>query len=406
MNVAYVVSMFPCWSETFILNEIVDHASAGVDVTILSIRPFTERMIQPDARAFLPRVNYPPAAFSPRLAWLHVRLLLKHPVRYWSLLGKVLAAAPPWSMVGLKSLFVFWLTPAFIGAVIEEHVQHMHAHFATYPALLARLLSSFTGVPYSFTAHAHDIYVDRSLLPLVSENAETIVTISDFNRRLIERSLGGAPHGPVQVVRCGLDLRRFVFDEARPALSSHAGTLCILSVGRLSGIKGFRFLLDAVAMLRDWGIRSTCRIIGDGPERDALHLQASRLGLAESVAFLGARTSDEVRAELRGADLLVIACATDPLEGHDGIPVVFMEAMALGTPVVGTRLSGVPELIVHGSTGLLAEPGDARSLAEAIRFAVAHPGEVEAMRQEARRAVEREFDVAANAARLRMIFSC
>lgn len=403
MNVRYVVTRFPAWSETFVLGEMVDHARAGTDIGVLSLRPCSESVVQPAATRFVPRTTYAPALFNPVLLTLHALLLARQPREYVSMLAAVLRIRPFSALRTLKSLMVWWLSAWFIRAVREEHVTYLHAHFATYTALLARIVHAFTGVSYSFTAHAYDLYVDRSLLRLVAERAGTIITISRFNKELIESHLGDSWRGRVEVVRCGIDVSEFAYTPRAWGVR-HDEPVRIVSVGRLSGIKGFPYLLGALAGLKQAGTRFHCRIVGDGPDRGRLESRARLLGLEHDVTFLGAIRQDEVRREMNDADLFVLACATDPKEGHDGIPVVFMEAMALGTPVVGTRLSGIPELVREGETGLLAAAESADSLRDSIQYACEHPEQMEAMRVRARRLIEEEFDIAKTAARLRALF--
>jgi glycosyltransferase involved in cell wall biosynthesis len=399
-RIAYVVTMFPCWSETFVLNEIVDHTRAGLDVRIFSLKACSEGIAHDASRPFVRKTTYAAGPFHLGLVLLHAGLFLSRPVRYASLLWKLGKSRPLCSVLKVKSLVVFWLSPPFVRCVKRERIEHIHAHFATYPALLARILSDFTDVPYSFTAHAHDIYVDRTLLPLVAERAKTIVTISRFNKRLMESWLDPAGARRIEVVRCGVDVAEFVPRELAGGSRDHEA-LRILSVGRLAGIKGYPYLLRALGELRKGGTSFTCRIVGDGPDRGSLEALARQLGVHDCLTFLGARTTAEVRREMEDADLFVLACARDELEGHDGIPVVFMEAMALGTPVIGTRLSGIPELIRHGESGLLAECESPGSLRDVIQYAAEHRAELNLMAVRARRLVVEEFNIAVTGPLLR-----
>lgn len=404
MNIAYITSMFPCWSETFILNEIVEHQQSGIGVSIVSIKPCSEKIIQAGAIPLIEKTLYVGSFFNLKVVLKHFNLFGKEPVTYIKTLFEITRLYPVFSTVKLKSLAVFWVSPIFIDSLRGDSIDHIHAHFATFPALLARIINNFTGIPYSFTAHAHDIYVDRTLLPLLAQKAKFIATISHFNKKLITCELPWLPEDNVTIVRCGIDLTQFVFKENRTSFANGDKALQILSVGRLSGIKGFRYLLEALGQLKKEGLLFLCKIIGDGPDKHWLQQRIAELGLQESVLFLGTKKTEEVRCYMEDADVFVLACATCPKEGQDGIPVVFMEAMALGTPVIGTALSGIPELIMHGETGLLAQPENPASLCDTIHYFVEHHEDVENMRRQARVYIEDQFNIIKTSQQLRSAF--
>jgi glycosyltransferase involved in cell wall biosynthesis len=404
MKIAYIVTMFPCWSETFVLNELVEHRKAEVDLSIYSLKTFGEKMIHDEAFAFIPLTTYPPKLYEPRLWLQHVKLFLSTPRVYLTTLSRLVSLKARDQMLKLKAIAVFFLSPKFIKAARSDSIEHLHAHFATYPGIMAWIIKKFTGIPFSVTAHAHDIYANQDLLPIICEAADRIVTISSFNKQFITEKTGSKYEKKIEVIYCGINLEQYQFMSERPETKRPDRTLDILSIGRLSGIKGFPYLIDALRLLKEDGIEFRCRIVGDGPLRDSLIKQLAESGLNGNVDFLGPKKADEIPGLLREADLFVLACSRDKKEGHDGIPVVFMEAMACGTPVIGTSLSGIPELIRHGKTGLCAESEDALSLAGQIRYALHHPDEREEMRIAARKLVEREFDILKTSENLRLLF--
>jgi len=405
MKTAYIVSMFPCWSETFILNELVNHTQSGVDLDIYSLKPCSEQMVHDEAVPFLEKTTYQSGYFDLGLLCSHLRLFFASPLLYLAVLCRLLFLKGEQAKVKIKALAVFWLSPTFITTAHKNRVEHLHAHFATYPALLAWIIWKFLGIPYTFTAHAHDIYVNQDLLPLLCRDAYRIVTISRFNEQFILSKAGPQYAGRIEVIRCGIDLERFQYDREKDAASEAQGALNILSIGRLTEIKGFGYLIEALRMLHEEGFCFRCQIIGDGHLREELLRQVEQSGLAGRVSFLGSKKSEEIPGYLRDADLFVLACATDRVEGHDGIPVVFMEAMAYGTPVIGTRISGIPELIRSHQTGLCAEPEDPLDLKRQIEYFIRHHQEVAAMRARARELIEQEFDVALTCRLLRVLFA-
>ena len=406
MRIGYIVSMFPCWSETFIANELVDHAENGMDVLIFSIKKPTEEMIQEQSRRFLHATRYSLHLLNPRLWYGHLRLLISQPTRYVSVFCQLLYSVFTKRAIGLKSLAVFALCPYFVEQARENSIAHLHAHFATYPALMAWLIHQFTHIPFSFTAHAHDIYFNQDILRLVAEEASAIVTISEFNRGFILEKVAHLNPEKITVIHCGLDLSRFSRIHHAPKAVSPESPSClhIISVGRLTGIKGFQFLIDALRLLDKRHGNFFCTIIGDGPLRGDLQQQIERCGLAAKVKLAGSKKSEEILDAFRHADVFALACATDPTEIHDGIPVVFMEAMASGLPVIGTRLSGIPELVRHMETGLLAEPENAEDLCDVLCLFSSGAVDVQQMCDAAHDIIERQFNIRGCCQQLRALF--
>jgi colanic acid/amylovoran biosynthesis glycosyltransferase len=404
MRVAYIVSMFPCWSETFILNEMANHQQAGVDLTVFSIKQCNEEMIHDEALPFVGKTVYQSNYIDLKLLLMHLCLILTSPFTYFGILFKLLLLKATQPTVKMKALAVFALSPKFCIAAKKINIEHLHAHFATYPAILAWIVGQFAKIPFTVTAHAHDIYVNQDLLPIICENAAAIVAISEFNKQFILRKAGKQYERKISVIHCGIDLKRFAYDPDKTFNADKNGRLNILSIGRLSGIKGFTYLLEALRLLKDDGIEFNCNIIGDGPLKAKLLQQAASSGITDKVNFLGSKKADEIPAYLKKADVFILACATDKIEGHDGIPVVFMESMAYGVPVIGTRLSGIPELIKHAETGLCAYTEDPVDLMKKIKYLVSHPDEAGQMRLQARKIIEDEFDIAQSCRQLRDLF--
>jgi glycosyltransferase involved in cell wall biosynthesis len=405
MRVAYVVSMFPCWSETFILNELVNHQQAGVDLSIFSIKNCSETMVHDEAVPFIDKTVYGKGYFNIKLMLSHLFLFFISPFTYCHVISKLLFLKATDPLVKIKTLAVFWLSPTFVLASKQKQTEHLHAHFATYPALLAWIISRFTKIPYTFTAHAHDIYVNQDLLQLVCEDAARIVTISEFNKNFIAQKVGTKYEEKTEVIHCGIDLQRFKFEVEKVYTGSNDSPLNILSIGRLSGIKGFSYLIEALRLLREDGIAFDCSIIGDGHLKPVLVKQVKDAGLEDVVYFLGSKKADEIPAYLKKADVFVLACATDKIEGHDGIPVVFMESMAYGTPVIGTVISGIPELIKNFETGLCSKPENPTDLKDKFKYFISNPTKVNHMRIAARKLVEKEYDINKTCINLRELFA-
>ncbi len=361
-------------------------------------------MIQSDALPFLANTTYSLNPLNPLLWWLHLSLLLTHPRKYFVLLSLLLGRNFTDSTVKFKSVLVFFFSPHFVRVARKERIKHFHAHFATYPALLAFIVSQFNDTSFSVTAHAHDIYVNKDILRLVMKDVSTLFTISNFNKDLISNEFSGRYNDKIKVLRCGIDINKFPF-QAEKRQAFRKDTLRLLSIGRLSGIKGFQFLLSGLKHLKNEGIAFQCEIIGDGPLKNTLEAQTKQLGIDAYVSFLGSKTSDDILQYLQNADIFVLACSYDALEGHDGIPVVFIEAMALGVPVIGTHLSGIPELIRNEETGLCAEVNDPLSIKAAICHLLDNPAKAKQMRKAARKLIEEEYSIQKVSQELRTSFA-
>ena len=391
LRVLYVVSLFPCWSETFIAREIAALVAAGVDVRILSLKPPAETLVQADAALLLPRAQHPCTGLGGSLQALAA--ILRRPwltagaaVRIgWRLRRQPVALA--------KSLAALARGLAALGWIERFAPQFVHAHWGTYPSTVAMTLARALGVPFGFTAHAHDIFVDDHLLKEKIERARLPLTISRYNIDWLARTVTPSARERLHVVHCGVDLA-----ASRYRREERAGDL-LVAVGRLDPIKGFDVLVEALALLDARGTRFRCRIIGEGPERGALVARIRRHGLADRIDICGAQPQEAVQAALHEAALFVLPCVVAADGNRDGIPVAMMEAMAAGAPVVSTRVSGIPELVGEGE-GVLVAPNDASALADALAGLLADPARRERIALAARRKVEREFDARREALRL------
>lgn len=392
-RVVYVVSLFPCWSETFIVREINALIESGVDVRIVSLKSPSETLVHDDAVALLHRVHHPrpgPGALASRM-----RVALRHPLLLARVVGNVVADGWHTPGVALKTLAALLRGMEHVDWLRGFDPDFIHAHWATYPSTVAWALGRMLRKPFGFTCHAHDIFVERQMLARKLEEAALAVAISDYNIQWLQANIGGNAARRVRLVHCGVDLAHVPWhpDGRDPDT--------ILAVGRLHPIKGFDTLLDALALLRDRGVAFRCRLVGSGPLGDALRAQARRLCIADKVEFTGARAQDEVRTWMRAATLFAMPSQVDDDGDRDGIPVALMEAMASGCAVVGTRVSGIPELIEHGRDGLLVEPRDPVALADALQRLLRDNDLRRHLSTAARERVERDFDSRTEAARLR-----
>jgi glycosyltransferase involved in cell wall biosynthesis len=391
-RVLYFTSLFPCWSETFIVREIDELIRLGVDVRIVSLKHPVEKLVQNDARALLDRVVYPATGVR---GWLNaLGECLRHPLREIGALAQLARGLGRHPEVLGKSVVVWWRTLGILPTLRAQAPDHLHAHWATYPSTSAMLAAERLGTPFSFTAHAHDIFLEDHLIARKMSRAAFGVTISEFNRRYLADKISPRALDCMRIVHCGVRPASFTFapEGREPGL--------ILAVGRLDEIKGFRHLVDACEVLAHRGVAFECRIIGEGPLRGDLEARIAAAGLTGRVTLLGARKQEEVRDALSRASMFVLPSVVTTRGDRDGIPVALMEAMAVGLPVVSTRVSGIPELVAHGESGLLADPGDAKALADCVQQLLADPASARRMAEHGRRTVEQHFDIATEARKL------
>ena len=397
MKVAYVVSRFPHVTETFVVRELngVDSA-ADLELELFSLFPAVDATLHPSASGWVARLRRGSTWGALRsVAWW----LCRHPRALLSATATVVRAFARKPRRLARALVTIAVASDHALAMRRLGVEHVHAHFANYPALAAWTVARLVGPSYSFTAHAHDIFRDQSFLRRLVADARFVVTISDFNRAFLQPYNLQAT--PIHVVHCGVDTARWpVRLRAAPA----QGPVRALCVARLEEKKGHRVLLRALGEA-DGGLeRVELDLVGPGALRAELEALARELELGARVRFHGALREPEVAALLDCADLFVLASIVERSGFMEGIPVALMEALAAGVPVVATRLSGVPELVRDGETGLLAEPGNTISLRAALERSISEPAASRRRAAAGRRLVEREFDAGASAARMAELF--
>ena len=392
LRVGYVLKMYPRYSETFVVNEILALERAGMSVEIFSLRAPIDTHFQ-DAIA---RVRAPVTylgADRPKADDL------------WTAIAQAGAARlSTWSALcaGADAEARDVYQAALLATEVRGRgLEHIHAHFATVATTVARLAARFSGLSYTFTAHAKDIFHEstkRDDLERKLAGAAGVVTVSDYNVEYLRAEYGRAAQG-VERIYNGIDLRTFAFE---PPLNRRP---TILAIGRLVEKKGFADLLEACAHLAARGRAVDCRIIGAGPLEADLRAHASRLALDGSVCFLGPRPQSQIIEEIHRASVCAAPCVLGADGNRDGLPTVILEAMALGTPCVATPVTGIPEVVRDGATGLLVPEHDPAALAGALERILDDEALGCRLARGARALVEREFDIERNSVRLHELFS-
>ncbi|ROU00157.1 glycosyltransferase family 4 protein [Histidinibacterium lentulum] len=392
LKVGYVLKRYPRFSETFVVGEILAHEAAGQEIEIFALRPVAETHFQDNLGQVRAPVTFVPHAFRGADA-------------LWQLIAEAHARLPDAARAFARMADTDGrdVAQAIVVALAcrDRGVGHLHAHFGTVSTAVARLAAALAGIGYSFTAHAKDIYYDYEApqhLDRKIADAKAVVTVSDYNVGFLQDRFGAAP-GNVLRIYNGLDLTRFPYVPPEP------GAREVLAVGRLVEKKGFHILVEAIRLMRASGRDVTCRIVGSGDERENLAAQIDVAGLGDAVTLAGPMAQAEVVAEMRRAAVFACPCVVGGDGNRDGLPTVLLEAMALGLPCVATPVTGIPELISDGETGLLVPEADPEGLASGLARALDDPGLREEMSRRGRARIERDFDVVRNAATLRAVFS-
>jgi colanic acid/amylovoran biosynthesis glycosyltransferase len=390
-RVAYVMKVYPRFSETFIVNEILAHEAAGLEVDIFSLRPPQETHFQDAIARVRGGVTYlPDGAVKAETFWQALRD----------------AAALPGFHAGMAAAQTASATEVHAALALARTIRpraivHVHAHFASAATTVARIAAAFAGVTYSFTAHAKDIFHESvrhdDLLQKLADAAAAI-TVSDYNVKYLRQRFGAVARG-VRHVNNGLELKRFPY---RPPVDDRRG---VVAVGRLVEKKGFSTLIDACALLKDRGVAVECEVIGGGELESALRTQIARLGLHEWVSLTGPQPQSAVVQAVSNASVLAMPCVVGGDGNRDGLPTVLLEAMALGTPCVSTDVTGIPEVIQHDRTGLIVPQHDAEALAAAIEQLLEDATRRRRLAAAAREQIDAKFDSCRTAQELRAIFA-
>ena len=386
-GIGYVVKVYPRFSETFIVTELLAREAAGETLTVFALRPSQDARFHPELARVAAPVSYLPRPTKPSLLWAALR-----EAEPW--VGEGIARALPDLLAAEADEAVAAI--ALAQRARQERLTHLHAHFATSAAVVARLASIITGIPYSFTAHAKDLFhesVDPVRLRSLVADASYVATVSAFNVSYL-RVIAPVHAEKIRLVPNAIEVDRFAYRRPERA----AGPLRVTAVGRLVEKKGFRVLLDAFAELRREGIEAELTLAGDGELAGELRDRVSALGLERVVRMPGPLPQSDVTNLLRDSDLFVAPCIIGADGNADGLPTVLLEAMATGVPCISTRVTGIPEVVIDGETGQLCPPGDSAALRAAIRRVATGDVDTVALAEAARALVEARHDARHQAA--------
>jgi glycosyltransferase involved in cell wall biosynthesis len=417
--IGYVLKGYPRISELFIASEIYRLEQLGLPLQIYVLKPADERTTHPVVDRISAPVSYAPATDSLSRSglpsWLYrnggafvapmLRQALRHPVRMLRTVSH--AARQSWrARRGARPRKIYvkeFLQACWLADTVRRGggVRRLHAHFAHGTTTVTWLAATLLDVPFSFTGHAKDLYLESlnpaGLLARKMKAATAVVTCTGAN---VDHLRSLAPDVPVTLAYHGLNAEfSSLIAQAPPATEPVRARL--VSVGRLVRKKGFDVLIEAVALLRDRNVHLDVVIAGEeGSEANAVRRLVSSLGLDASVTFLGPLSQARLLGEYRRSTLFALACRVGDDGDRDGIPNVLVEAMAAGLPVVSTTISGIPELVTDEETGLLVPPEDPHALADAIGRLAADAALRQRLATAAEKRVAEDFDGSVLAGRL------
>jgi glycosyltransferase involved in cell wall biosynthesis len=379
--------MFPRLSETFILNEVIELEEQGLALHLFSLKRPADAVIHEQAKAVRSPITYLPQTLlqSPsRVARAQIHVLRKHP-KAWRRSFKHAFRRARADGDG-NALLVFSQACCLVREM--GVIRHLHAHYANIPARLALIVHRMTGVSYSITTHAKDIFLGNPLLsPKLHERlcrARFVIANSRFSANHLRAHI--LDRTEIHTIYNGLCLKDF------PPRTTAPAEPIILSVGRLVEKKGFSDLIQACELLRTRGVKFTCELVGTGRLSAVLKEQIHNSGLGGCVRMIGPLPQQILREHYQRARVFALACIEAADGDRDILPNVVKEAMAIGVPVVTTRLDGIEELIEDGVSGLLVPPGDVAALAVKLELLLGDRNLGKGLAARARRVIEERFD--------------
>ncbi len=366
-TLGYILKGYPRISETFISNEILLLERLGFRMRLFPMRHPREDFCHDSVKQIQAQVDYLPTEILldfPRLLLPNIFLAVKRPAQYKHGLS---LAYSRYKRTANLATFKHLLQAGYLcnsHLLKDTSITHLHGHFAHSPTSVTMFAALLSGRPFSFTAHAKDIYTSNSeQLREKIRLAEFVLTCTDYNRKYLEDISDGLDT-PIHCIYHGIDLKLF-----SPSIKH---TICtppykLLTVARITEKKGLPTLYKALRILKDDGLQFEHTLIGDGDDKNAILRLITELGLDDCCHCLGTRTHKEVLKQFEKSDLFVLACEIADNGDRDGIPNVLVESLAMGVPSLSTNVSAIPEILIHGKTGITVEPSQPEILAQQIK---------------------------------------
>ena len=396
MKIAYLINQYPKVSHSFIRREIAGLEACGIQVARFSVRSCSSELVDEMDKLELKKTRVILEAGILSLLSNLFRVAIARPLRFWKTLW--LALKIGWKSERGMVLHFAYLAEAcvLLRWVLEAKITQIHAHFGTNSTTVAMLCQALGGPAYSFTVHGQEEFDKPQMLALSekSKRAAFVVAISSYGKSQLYRWCDRQHWSKIHVIHCGVD--QMFLNQPLTSVPDRPRLVC---VGRLSEQKGHLLLIEAAGQLAAEGLQFKLVLVGDGPLRPQIEAMMAQLGLQDHVEITGWASNSEVRQHVLDSRAMVAPSFAE------GLPVVIMEALALGRPVISTYVAGIPELVQHGRCGWLMPPGSVEALTSAMRTALQLPVEkLEEMGRAGAERVAKRHDVATEANKLAMLF--
>ena len=395
-RVGYILKKFPVLSETFILNELLELESQGVALHIFSLERPNDPRFHEDLPKLKTQISYVPDFSDADVLYKHTsRAAHSYKRQYWKTLKYVLKHGKP------SLLWRFFQSCYIANQARSFNLHHFHAHFATRPTTVAFLASSITGKPYSFTAHAMDIFkekLSKKSLAKKIKQAKFVVSISEYNKNYLSRYLDPNADNIVRIYN-GINLDRF-----KPNGQPKTKKFTFLCVARFVEKKGHRILIDACDRLHTRGRKFECWLVGKGKLRSSIKQAIKEKHLHKYVKLLGPHSQQEVLGRCHDAHAYVLPCTVGSDGNRDGLPVSMIEALACGLPVITTPMTGNLEAVKNDHNGLIVPFDDPAALACAMEKIMADPTLYQKLKANTRDSVFSQFNLRQTASSLKSLF--
>ena len=397
-TIVYVLAQYPSCSEVFIHSEIEDLLAAGLNITLLALK----RAPQIDNKSTVV-TTYDAFFMSPAKLMAHLYVACRHPQRYIrTLIAECKVRKTSW-LNFFRVLRDFSSGVYFFRRISKQDVKHIHAHFISWPANVARILAGLCNKKFSCTAHANDIYTTGAAeLRLKLRQAAFVITCTRYNQDYLRKLTDPERAGSLIHIYHGLDLKKWVRQTPKRFLPSRE--VRILSIGRLVEKKGLMYLLKAILLLKKEDLKVSCEIIGEGPLYGEFDQFIHDEGIADCVKLHGAVAPAGIKAFYEEADVFILPCIIAGNGDRDGLPNVLLEALAMEIPVITTSISAITELIQDNVTGLLIMEKSPESIVKALKALLDNPHHRDILTSNGRCAV-RSYDLAASTSHLKKIFT-
>lgn len=381
-TIAYLSNRFPSPVEPYVADEIRELRRQWVHVIPCSARSVDSKNLCADLKPLAAETLYlQPLRFvlMIRAAWYGLR----HFWQFADLFERVVVQGTESPLRRARCVLHTWLGIYYALLLRERGVDHIHVHHGYFSSWIAMVAARVFGIGFSMTLHGSDLLVNRAYVDTKLKHCRFCLTVSEFNRTYIFENYPEVNPEKIWVHHMGVDPPEFQVLQTNDHPPKYP---LVLSVGRLHHVKDHAFLIKACKKLKDEGMRTLCLIAGDGPERKRLERLIAKLDLGEEVGLLGHVAHEQIDGHYAMADVVALTSKSE------GVPLVLMEAMAVGKIVLAPEITGIPELVIHGTTGFLYQPGSMDDFTQKLRMIWELRGALEPIRKAARRHVRLHFD--------------